>query len=394
MLSAPRHADLLVDPDAWWFEQRVLSRELIDIGEAGLAYRVAARHAASSPAAVADAEFHAGWYALGMLEKPHLAARHFHRIAEVADGPISRARAFYWLGRAAEAGGPGKADDLYAEAARYGTAFYGQLAAHALGHETIAIARPEPNAADRAAFAMRPAVWAIRRLQAVGHGERTGLIYRELARTLRRPGEIDLLAEMAENAGGPAAVLRLAKIAARRGLEIGALAHPVGAIPASARLSGAGRALAYAVARQESEFDPAAVSGAGARGLLQLMPATARDMARRAGLPFSSQRLVTDPGYNATLGATYLANQLDRFDGSYILTLVAYNAGPRRAHDWMARYGDPRGRDLAAVIDWLERIPFTETRNYVQRVMENYQVYRMQLTGQADIGGALGEGRR
>jgi soluble lytic murein transglycosylase len=152
-------------------------------------------------------------------------------------------------------------------------------------------------------------------------------------------------------------------------------------------------ALAYAVARQESEFNVGAVSGAGARGLLQLLPGTAKDVARKTGLPFSQARLTTDPAYNATLGAAFLAEQLGRFDGSYVLTFAGYNAGPRRAREWVKRYGDPRGKDIDAVVDWIERIPFTETRAYVQRVMENYQVYKMRLSGQADIARDLIYGR-
>ncbi|MEP2462178.1 MAG: lytic transglycosylase domain-containing protein, partial [Nitratireductor sp.] len=164
-------------------------------------------------------------------------------------------------------------------------------------------------------------------------------------------------------------------------------------IPPSADVAEAGKALAYAVARQESEFNVAAISGAGARGLLQLLPGTARDMARKTGLAYSAARLTSDAGYNATLGAAFLDEQLARFDGSYVLTFAGYNAGPRRAAEWAERYGDPRGADIETVIDWIERIPYTETRNYVQRVMENYQVYKMQLTGRVDIERDLIRGR-
>ena len=123
------------------------------------------------------------------------------------------------------------------------------------------------------------------------------------------------------------------------------------------------------------------------------MPDTAREIARKAGLPFSVHKLTSDAAYNATLGASFLSEQLGRFDGSYILTFVGYNAGPRRAHEWVARYGDPRGRQLDDVVDWIERIPYTETRNYVQRVMENYQVYKMRLSGRFDIASDLVRGR-
>ena len=219
------------------------------------------------------------------------------------------------------------------------------------------------------------------------------MLYRDLAQQMVSPGELALLAAMAEQRGDHFLALRVGKIAASRGLDIGALSHPVGVIPASADISGAGKALAYAIARQESEFNVGAVSGAGARGLLQLLPGTARDVAKRSGLPYSKERLTTDAGYNATLGAAFLGEQLGRFDGSYVLTFAGYNAGPRRAREWVARYGDPRGKSLDAVVDWIERIPFTETRGYVQRVMENYEVYKMRLSGKFDIADDLVNGR-
>lgn len=383
----------LIDPSQWWFERRVLSRELIDQGDYKLAYQVAANHQAESDADIADAEFHAGWYALRFLNWPKTAARHFARIEQVADGAISRARGYYWMGRAAEAGGGGSATTFYKEAANYPTTFYGQLAMARLGHSRARIAYPEPTDADRLRFAKRVEVAAIKHLEAAGGDLRATPFYYDLAYRLTSAGELALLAVMAEDRGDDHLSLKVGKIAASRGLDIGALAHPLGAIPSDANISGAGKALAYAVARQESEFNPEAVSGAGARGLLQLMPGTARKMARKAGLSYAPRKLTRDAAYNATLGATYLDDQLRRFDGSYVLTFAGYNAGPNRASEWVRRYGDPRGKPLDEVVDWIERIPYTETRNYVQRVMENYQVYKMRLTGRMSIAADLVAGR-
>ncbi|WP_295814884.1 lytic transglycosylase domain-containing protein, partial [uncultured Nitratireductor sp.] len=385
MLTAPRDANSLIDPDEWWVERRVLSRELLDIGDAETAYRVAAAHSAESPSRAADAEFHAGWYALRFLKNPEAAARHFARIAEIAEGPISSARANYWLGRTAGSGGPGDATAYYEKAARLGATFYGQLATAKLDRTTLAAEAPEPDDDDRRRFFAREMVRAIRSLEGTNHLWRAGSLYRKLAQELQKPGELSLLADMAEARGDYTTALRVGKIAASRGLDIGALAHPVGAIPAAASIPSARQALAYAVARQETEFNAAAVSPAGARGLLQLMPATAREMARKSGLPYSRARLTTDPTYNVTLGAAYLEEQLGRFDGSYILTFAGYNAGPSRASEWMERYGDPRGKPVEEIVDWIERIPYSEPRNYVQRVMENLQVYKMRLTGRFDI---------
>ncbi len=394
MLRAPREASKLVDPDAWWVERRILSRELLDLGKPQIAYRLAAVHAAETPAMAAEAEFHAGWYALRALNEPKTAMKHFTRIAEISSKPISASRAHYWMGRAAEAGAGGDAKAHYAKAAHYGTTFYGQLAAAKLGEARLQLPYPKPTAADRTRFDERQAVQAIRRLEAIGYGARAEMLYRDLAEELNSPGELALLAAMAERNDKHYMALRVGKIAAGRGLDIGALSHPIGAIPENADINGSGKALAYAIARQESEFNVSAVSGAGARGLLQLLPATAKEVAERAGMPYSKPRLTTDAAYNATLGAHFLGEQIDRFDGSYILTFAGYNAGPRRAQEWVAKYGDPRGKPIDEVVDWIERIPYTETRNYVQRVMENYEVYKTRLYGKMDIEEDLVQGRK
>lgn len=394
VMQAPTEREALVDGDAWWVERRVLSRELMDAGDMKTAYRIVAGHAAESAANAADAEFHAGWYALRGLSDPGKAAEHFQRIAALAQGPITLSRAYYWLGRAAEAGGPGNAKDYFTRAATYGTTFYGQLAGERIGRHELNLAEPQPSAADDKAFAAREAVSAILRLQQAGYARYSGALYLDLAAQLTSPGEIALLTAMAERQGNHFLALRIAKIAAADGVDVGALSHPMGVIPDSADVTGSGKALAYAIARQESEFNVGAVSSAGALGLLQLMPATAKQLAKKAGLDFSQDRLTSDAGYNATLGAAFLSQQLDRFDGSYVLTFAGYNAGPRRAAQWVARYGDPRGKDIDTVVDWIERIPYTETRSYVQRVMENYEVYRMRISGRFDIVGDLVDGRR
>lgn len=394
VLKAPTDRAALVDPDAWWIERRVLSRELVDAGDVKTAYRIVAAHAAESAANAADAEFHAGWYALRGLNDPNAAAKHFGRIAALGQGPITLSRAYYWLGRAAEAGGPGDAKAYFGQAAAFGTTFYGQLAGERIGCQTLNVAAPAASANDRKTFEAREAVSAIRRLEAAGYERYADALYLDLAGQLTSAGELALLSAMAEQRGNHFLALKVGKIASANGVDVGALSHPVGVIPASADISGSGKALAYAIARQESEFNIGAVSKAGARGLLQLMPGTAQQLAKKAGLTFSQARLTTDAGYNATLGAAFLGQQLDRFDGSYVLTFAGYNAGPRRAAEWVEKYGDPRGKELDAVVDWIERIPYTETRSYVQRVMENYEVYKMRLSGRFDIAGDLVEGRR
>ncbi|MBN9053570.1 MAG: lytic transglycosylase domain-containing protein, partial [Rhizobiales bacterium] len=280
---------------------------------------------------------------------------------------------------------PGAAKDYFAKAANFPGTFYGQLAGARLGQTALNVAYPKPSAEERARFREREAVQAIARLQAAGHGWRAESLYRALAGELMSPGELALLAADAEKGGNHQLSLQIGKIAFGRGIDVAALAFPIGVIPDGANISGSGKALAYAIARQESAFNPAAVSAANAQGLLQLMPGTAEGVARRYGLAYSKERLTRDAAYNATLGAHYLGEQISEFGGSYVLTFIAYNAGPRRVPQWIARYGDPRGKPIDDVVDWIERIPFSETRGYVQRVMENYQVYKTRLGQKADI---------
>jgi soluble lytic murein transglycosylase len=375
-----------IAPDTRWEERRIVSRALIDDGQTALAYALAAGHGAETPTSFAEAEFHAGWFALRFNNDPVAAAPHFDRILTIADGPITRSRAFYWLGRCAEARKDDSAAiDHYRQAAAFSTSFYGQLAQARLGGTITIAAVPGAGLMDRARFHSREQVRAIERLHDAGASWRASALYYGLAESLESPMEITLLAEHAASRGNHYVALKIAKIAAARGLEIGTLTHPIGAIPPDTGLSEPELALAYAVGRQESEFNSGAISPAGARGLLQLLPSTAQAVAKRMGVTYSAAALTGDPGLNATLGAKYLEEQLQRFDGSYILTFIAYNAGPRRASQWIERYGDPRGMKLEAVIDWIERIPFTETRSYVQRVLENYQVYDTLLGGEADL---------
>ncbi|MDO9417480.1 lytic transglycosylase domain-containing protein [Pararhizobium sp.] len=391
--TMPNDAAALVDAGQWWTEQRIISRGLADAGDFKAAYAIAANHAATEATDVVEAEFHAGWYALRGLKNPALAEQHFKRILDASARPLSASRAWYWLGRTAEDGGPGDAKALYARAAAFPATFYGQLASARLGRKTLNVTYPSPAVKDRQAFEGREAVRAITRLEESGHGWRADSLYRGLAEQLETPGELALLADRAEKTRGHQLSLQIGKIAFGRGIDVAALAFPIGVIPQSANISGSGTALAYAIARQESAFNPAAVSPANARGLLQILPGTAKGVAGRFGMAYSQEKLTTDAAYNATLGAHYLGEQISDFGGSYILTFVAYNAGPRRVPQWIARYGDPRGMALDDVVDWIERIPFGETRGYVQRVMENYQVYKSRLGQTADIEQDLRAGR-
>lgn len=381
LLHTTRDPEALGDGDKWWDERRDLSRTLLDRGHAELAYRVAAEHSAESPAEFAEAEFHAGWYALRFVGDAPAAKRHFTTLARQAAMPRTSARAYYWLARAFEAEKrPLSARLAYTAAADHGATFYGQLAREKVGLRTTGLERTQrPTALDRKRFAANELAQAARRLAAGGHSERAELFIRALGETLDSPGELTLTATLARRLDQPLTAMAASALADKRGVPVAALPTPFIGVPARVSVpTSVGRALVYAIARQESAFNPAATSHVGARGLMQLMPATAAATARAANLPFSLQRLTSDPHYNATLGAEHLGELLDRLDHSYILTFVGYNAGPGRARSWVKAYGDPRGGAVDPV-DWIERIPFDETRDYVQKVMENLQVYRSRL---------------
>lgn len=392
LASAPRNAAKLIHPDEWWVERRIISRALIDLGDYRLAYKLAAEHSAQSRTKKAEAEFHAGWYALRFLKNKSRARKHFSNILNISKTPISQARGYYWLARSHSGS---KARKYYQEAARHQGTYYGQLASVKIGKRSLSVSSPRPSSAERASFNSREMVKAIKKLEANKYGWRANILYSHLAKSLPTAGEIALLSARAEKNGNRRLALQIGKIAYRRGLKVITSSWPVGAIPKSAKIGNTNRALAYSIARQESAFDHRAVSGANARGLLQLLPGTAKLMAKKTGVKYSYKKLTRDPAYNATLGTAYLKEQLANFSGSYILTFSGYNAGPGRARKWIAKYGDPRGKPLDQVIDWVERIPFTETRNYVQRVMENMQVYKARIgRSRLEIDKDLVQGRR
>jgi soluble lytic murein transglycosylase len=395
MLDVAGEPDLLINQGRWWDERRDLARTLLDKGKPALAYRVAAGHSARSAKDIAEAEFHAGWIALRYLDRPHLAQMHFAVIAQVATKSRSIARAHYWLGRAQEAAGEGlQATASYTIAGRYGSAFYGLLAREKLGLTTTGLETPPvPTAADRVHFAGSETVRVIKRLAAAGHNHRTMPFFRQIAETSESPGAVTLATVLARRIELDGTALSVAKRADWRGVAVGGLYAPFLGVPAGIAIPrGVHPAVVYAVAKQESAFNIGAVSHAGARGLMQMMPATARATARAARIPYSLPRLTADAAYNATLGAAHLGELLGDLRGSYILTFAGYNAGAGRAVRWARAYGDPRGGQTDP-IDWIERIPFDETRDYVQKVMENLQAYKSRLGYPLSISADLERGR-
>ena len=368
-----------------WMERRPgLARSALRRGDVRAAYDLAAQNfgTAGSGADYADAEWLAGYVALTRLDDPALAARHFARFAAAVGTPISLGRAGYWLGLALErAGDEAGAQAAYADGARHQTSFYGQLAAQRGGAPTDPRLAGEGAAPDwrEAAFLASPTVQAGRLLALAGDDARASQFLRHAADAMDAEARA-ALAQMAIDLGLPHVGVRIAKDAAAKGMLLPRQYYPVDAIaqadwPVPTEL-------ALAIARQESEFNPRAESAAGALGLMQLMPGTAADVAGALRLGYEPGRLTGDPMYNARLGTAYLAQMLETFDGSYVLAAAAYNAGPRRVDQWLAANGDPR-RASVDPVEWIEAIPFEETRNYVMRVLESLHVYRARLQGSA-----------
>lgn len=365
---------------AFWSERQLLARRLLRQGEARLAYEVAAGHGIERAASTrAEAEFLAGFIALRFLSDPARAARHFAEVERSGPAVITTARGAYWLGRAALAmGDTATARAAFQRAAERPTAFYGQLAARELGEgmDTLAArlaraAPPPPDAQRWAAFTGQELARAAVLLADLGDARRA------LAFLLR-------LEELAQDGTDRLKIARLAHslgradhavwIARRAGAQ-GAMLVPEGwPAPYPVPEGVLEPAFVLAISRQESNFDSQAVSSARAMGVMQLLPSTAQQVARRLGLRHSVAMLTADPAHNILLGAHYAAEMLSRFGGHPVLAVAAYNAGPARVEQWLATYGDPRrGGDL---LDWIEQIPFAETRNYVQRVIENLAIYR------------------
>ncbi len=383
LVARSTSAEALGRPDMWMEGRADMARKALRRGDVATAYALAARNfgnAASGPD-YADAEWVAGFVALTRMDDPAAAAAHFTRFRAAVATPISLGRAGYWLGLAEEArGDEAAAKAAWTEGGRFQTSFYGQLAAGRAGLAPDPALAGEPDAPRWRGrqFARASVVQAAELLALAGDQTRATLFLRHAAEG-QQPRQRAALAQMASDQGSPHLAVRIAKDAAADGVILPAQYYPLHAIadepwPVPTEL-------ALAIARQESEFNPEAVSSAGARGLMQLMPATAEEVSGKLGVPFEPARLTADPLYNATLGTAYLARMLRAYDGSYVLTAAAYNAGPGRVREWLAANGDPRDPDVDAVA-WIEAIPFEETRNYVMRVLESLHVYRARLDGQ------------
>jgi soluble lytic murein transglycosylase len=379
--AAAQDAVRATDPahlTAFWAERNILARNLLEAGDAGGAYALCDHAGQTAPEAVADAEFLAGYIALRKLNDPAAALAHFRKLAEISKAAITQARSWYWQGRAEAAMGKDPKPD-YAKAAAWPTTFYGQLAVLALGDDAAALARRIDALRDPGwtrdvvfDFAAHEVVRAAAFLVAWGDAPRARAFLLQMDSLAPDPTDRSLTAALALRLGLPDAAVFVARRMGRDGLMLPDAGWPMPFDPPPGPLD---PAVALGIMRQESSFDIGAVSPSGARGLMQLMPFTADAVAKQLGMPTSLVSLTSDAQSNMRLGTAYLNQMLDRFGGSLPLAVAAYNAGPHRVDEWLGENGDPRVGPVD-MIDWIEEIPVGETRNYVQRVLENITIYR------------------
>jgi peptidoglycan lytic transglycosylase len=387
ILTAPQDAAAEIDPDHWWLERRVLARKLLDDHQAQLAYLVV--RSAAEPEQHnwrVDKYFTTGWIALRYLHDAKTAAAQFAHIPVGTDNPHALARGGYWQGRAADAMGKhAQAKAFYEKAAKYTVTYYGQLARARLGLKTLGLRGPillSPE--ERAVLGGLEVVRAVKLLYALDERNLVASIYAEIGATSHDLAGMAMLADVAAKHDDGRALLLLGDFAHSRGLPMDYYAFPTVGLPNYKPIAPPiGKAMAYSIARQESYFNQQVVSPAHAYGLMQVTPEAGRDTARRYKVSYSTSRLRDDPVYNMQMGTAELSHLMSYYH-SYLLTFAGYNAGPGRVKQWIEAYGDPRNPKIDPV-DWVERIPISETRNYLQRIMENMQVYRARFDGSGKL---------
>ncbi len=370
-------------PKLWWTERVIQVRRALESGRMAEAYDLAAGHRQIAASTFAEAEWLAGWIALRFLDRTGDALRHFSRLHDAVSMPISRARAAYWAGRAAEDLYDTEAAMLwYGQAAAYPGTFYGQLSMARISAPDAPLFGGYGAGAGEATLKDHALVAAVRFLSALGHDRFLKPFIVRLSQLAQNRADHDLVAALAVSIGRADYSIRAAHYAARDGYASIEGLFPLVDLPFSERGADPEQALVLAVTRQESRFDQKALSRAGARGLMQLMPATARFVARRMRVNYARHRLTTDAAYNIALGSRFIGDLIGAYDGSYLLAVAAYNGGAGNVRRWIAANGDPRRDPEVDIVDWIEMIPLRETRDYVQRVLEGTQVYRWRLGGQ------------
>jgi soluble lytic murein transglycosylase len=379
LLNVKNTKDYLVRPDKWWDEREIISRSLIYEKKYELAYKIASNHSLIEGSDYAAAEWMSGWIALSFLDDPLLSKDHFQNFYNNVSYPISTSRGAYWLARSYKAlGDKENSKKWFEEAAKYLTTYYGQLAFLELNpNENFELSKDmEVDKKYREKFYSKELVKITYLLDELNEDKYTKFILRHLANENIENGSEILASELSTNIGRFDFAIQIAKIASYEKRFHNKFNYPIISTPKNIN----GRkipesAFILSIIRQESEFDLSANSHAGAKGLMQLMPYTAKLVAKQAKLPYVKSRLTTDPEYNINLGSHYIAGLILDYDGAYPYAIAAYNAGPNRVKYWKKINKDPQKKQIDYV-DWIELIKFRETRNYVQRVLENYNVYR------------------
>lgn len=383
LLEVPADSDKMGDAEAWWVERRIVVRRSIGVEGRNpkAAYQIARAHGMADGDEAIEGEFLSGWIALRFLKDPETGLKHFNRLAEIAESRTEKARAGYWRGRALEAmGRKGDAKAAYREASAYSTVYYGQLARERIGLGKVPeeIETGKASSAAQAAIAQDEVVRAFKIMSAAGAKNDLFMFLWSFANRFDTTDEMNAVADIVWDAGGAYMAVKLAKASAQRNIDIDSWGYPVRALPDWKQVGKpVEKPLVYALSRQESEFNPNAGSKVGAQGLMQIMPGTAKLIAKQHGIPYKPSQLM-NPQLNVQLGAAHLGDLVADHGGSYVLTLVSYNAGPRRSREWISYYGDFRAGE-ADPVDWVESIPFQETRQYVQKVLQNLHVYRSRL---------------
>ncbi len=380
ILSKDFDSEAVYNRKAWWTERHIMVRRLLEKGKHLEAYRLASAHIQKDGFPYAQAQWVTGWLALRFANKPTQAYERFIAMYHKVSTPVSKARASYWAGRAAQAmGQKAAAQGWYKKAAEFQTTFYGQLAGAALSKkvELPKDKLPRLSSSDRRVFEKNELVQTSRLFFKAEQKKRSGDFMDAFLKQEGTPKAYRFAAEALAARGDYYSAVRVAKNAAKKELFLTKQSYPT-ITKQLEEIKFVEWALVHALIRQESVFDPGAKSRAGALGLMQLMPSTARDVAKNENIRYNSSWLTTKPKYNMYLGSLYIHHLLERYDNEYPLAIAAYNAGPGRVNSWLRVFGDPRKGEID-ILDWVELIPIYETRNYVQRVMEGVYIYRLML---------------
>lgn len=380
--KAPRSEDM-DNPASWWRERHIIVRRLIEEKKYKQAYRVASSHKQKEGFPLAQAEWVSGWLALRFANQPWKAFEHFEKLYKNVSTPISKARGAYWAGRASDQLRHGQiASQWYQAASRFPETFYGQIASEQISMAEQISDNPVPYIAPgtRSKFLSEELVRAAKWFDNAGMDREASAFLLRMAKKDNKAENYVMSAELSERMGLRHTSIKIAQtLQKEKNITLDRSLYPV-IVKELRNVRNVEWAFANAIIRQESRFDEQAVSSAGARGLMQLMPATAKEVASRSNIRHQTSWLTSKPSHNIALGTRYLGQMLQRFDGNYAMAAAAYNAGPRRVDRWLIEFGDPRTNEIN-LIDWVELIPIYETRNYVQRVLEGVHAYRKALRG-------------